>query len=169
MWNFDIKGIVVNVVFPNTTDIHENFYSRMENNSGNTVFRVFYELTNLENGFYDIVEWKITKDLKLVKTPILIPVSLAYVVGQGTLEDFTTPIEYYYDSTDESVRSTHYNDILAKVIEKQEGVIVYPDFIGNYKEDYYSGKKIIYADYDKYVGSDTVSIEQLQLEQESEQ
>lgn len=168
MWELSIEGTVVDVIFPNHyPDQQEGFYSRMGNHeSSNRIFRQFYELKSVENGFYDLVEWGITRDLHLVRTPILIPVSLAYIVKRGTLLEYTAPLTYYYNRAYMSNKDTYYNEVLAKAIELSSGEVVYADFIGRHTEDYYNGHKIVYDDFKVYVGEGTISVEQLMKESE---
>ena len=122
MWDFDNRGIVVNVIFPmNPAD---NLTSILT-----STVRTYYELQcSTPHGFFDIRKHEITEDVAYRYKDYLIPTSLAYLVRVGTLADFEKDVKYCYaDAGKLIIKHMKQSEVLRKYILLRFGQHVYAD------------------------------------------
>ena len=122
MWDFDNRGIVVNVIFP--ANPADNLTSILTSTA-----RIYYELQcSTPHGFFDIRRHEITEDVTYCYKDYLIPTSLAYLVRVGTLADFEKDVEYYYVYWNKiSIDHMQRSEVLRKYILLRFGQHVYAD------------------------------------------
>ena len=82
---------VVNVYFPTNENL--NIITKIHDSKS-----CFYELESLKNSFYTIREHEINEDLKYSTTEYLIPISMAYIVKVGTMDQYKEITYYVYDN-----------------------------------------------------------------------
>ena len=124
MWDFDNRGIVVNVIFPaNPADNLTSILTSTE--------RTYYELQcSTPHGFFDIRKHEITEDVMYRCKDYLIPTSLAYLVRVGTLAEFEQDVAYHYVDVEKfnlTIKHVKQSEVLRKYIHLKFGQYVYTD------------------------------------------
>ena len=124
MWDFDNRGIVVNVIFP--ANPADNLTSILTSTA-----RIYYELQcSTPHGFFDIRRHEITEDVTYCYKDYLIPTSLAYLVRVGTLADFEKDVKYCYADVEKfnlTIKHVKQSEVLRKYIHLKFGQYVYTD------------------------------------------
>ena len=123
MWDFDDKGIVVDVIFP-------------ANPAGNLTSvltpteRTYYELQCFtpHGLFIDVRKHEITEDVRYHCKDYLIPTSLAYLARVGTLAEFEKDVEYHYVAAGTLIiKHVKQSEVLRKYLRLRFGQYVYTD------------------------------------------
>ena len=123
MWDFDNRGIVVDVIFP--ANPSHNLASVIS-----STVRTYYESQGLSNSFYYIRKHEITEDVTYLCKDYLIPTSLAYLVRIGTLADFEQDVAYHYVDVEKfnlTIKHVEESEVLRKYIHLKFGRYVHTD------------------------------------------
>ena len=121
MWDFDNRGIVVDVIFP--ANPSHNLASVIS-----STVRTYYESQGLSNSFYYIRKHEITEDVTYLCKDYLIPTSLAYLTRVGTLAEFEKDVEYHYVAAGTLIiKHVKQSEVLRKYLLLRFGQYVYTD------------------------------------------